>query len=727
MASADPPAQDRWAPDTPGAALERGIRVKTNPSGTSADGVRVGLVGGGRAGAALLDLLLDWSEGRVTVVIDPRQAAPALERARVLGIPTAAHHLDVFTHPVDVVLEATGQHAVLEELRQARPSGVEVIGAASLRFFWTLLQGQVKAVRELRARENRLETLLALNRELSRIQPLESLLGRIAEACGALLGTDSVGFRLLEGDDLVVAGTWGEGKEALLSQRLKIGEGLSGRVAATGEPLMVLDPANDSRMAPAYQVVWRRFGFRAYLGVPVKVGARVVGVLSTQTRRAEAFSPADLTAAKAFASQAAVALENSRLLQETRRAYEELAQTQSQLTQANKMEAVGRLAGGIAHDFNNLLTVILGRSHLLMGPLRAGDPLRQGIELIEKTAGRAADLTRQLLAFSRKQILQPTSLDLNGVVADMEEMLGRLIGEDITLVTTFDPELGLVTADPTQVEQVIINLVVNARDAMPWGGRLSIETANVDLDVAYVRRHAGSRVGAHVRVAVGDTGVGMPSEVQAHIFEPFFTTKGPGLGTGLGLATVYGIVKQSEGYIEVDSEPGRGTTFSIYLPRVAEALAPAKPKAAAAQIPRGTETVLLVEDEEEVRALARDFLRSTGYTVLDARHGGEALLACERHAGPIQLMVTDVVMPQMSGRELAERLASLRPKMKVLYMSGYTDNAVLRHGVLDANTTFLQKPFMLDALAWKVREVLDTADDRPRVGTIGGSLLAPRS
>ncbi|MDP2700630.1 MAG: GAF domain-containing protein, partial [Candidatus Rokubacteria bacterium] len=317
-----------------------------------------------------------------------------------------------------------------------------------------------KLLQELRARQSRLETLLALSCELSRMQPLDSLLGRIAEACGALLGTDSAGFRLLEGDDLVVVGTWGQWNKALLSPRLKVGESLSGIVAVTGEPLMVSDQVSDPRLLPAHREAWRRLGFRAYLGVPVKVGARVVGVLSIQTRQVGGFSPEDLTAATAFASQAAVALENSRLLQETRRAYEELAQTQSQLTQAQKMEAVGRLAGGIAHDFNNLLMVIMGRTELLLGSLKPGDPLRQGSELIQKAAGRAADLTRQLLAFSRKQVLQPTSLDLNGVLANLEQMLGRLIGEDISLVTTLDPALGHVRADPSQIEQVIVNLVV---------------------------------------------------------------------------------------------------------------------------------------------------------------------------------------------------------------------------------------------------------------------------
>jgi CheY-like chemotaxis protein len=291
----------------------------------------------------------------------------------------------------------------------------------------------------------------------------------------------------------------------------------------------------------------------------------------------------------------------------------------------------------------------------------------------------------------------------------MEQMLGRMIGEDISLVTALDPELRCVKADPSQIEQVIMNLVVNARDAMPQGGQLTLKTANVELDATYVRRHAGVRPGAHVMLAVSDTGMGMPREVQAHIFEPFFTTKEAGKGTGLGLATVYGIVKQSDGHIDVESELGRGTAFKIYLPCVDDLVEPVMPKATLATPPHGTETILLVEDEEGVRELARDILRAHGYTVLEARHGGEALLACERHPGPIHLVVTDVVMPQMSGRELAERLAPLRPAMAVLYMSGYTDDAVVHHGVRASGTAFLQKPFAPATLVDKVRDALDAA------------------
>jgi two-component system cell cycle sensor histidine kinase/response regulator CckA len=385
---------------------------------------------------------------------------------------------------------------------------------------------------------------------------------------------------------------------------------------------------------------------------------------------------------------------------------------EEQLRQAQKMEAVGRLAGGIAHDFNNLLTVITGFSEILLyRHLDDGDPLRQPIEEIQKAGQRAASLTRQLMAFSRRQVLQLKVLNLNATVADMDKMLQRLISEDIDLVTVLDPELGPVKADPGQIEQVVVNLVVNARDAMPQGGQLTIETANVELDEAYAHQHVSVQSGPYVMLAVSDTGIGMDEEIQSHIFEPFFTTKEFGQGTGLGLSTVYGIVKQSGGYIWVYSESGQGTTFKIYLPRVEEDVEPLKPSAAPTKLPQGSETILVVEDDQGVRTLAREVLEMDGYTVLEARHGGEALLICEQHGGPIHLMVTDVVMPQMSGRELAERLEPLHPEMKVLYMSGYTDRAIVRHCVLEPGMAFLQKPFRPGALARQVRQVLDALDD----------------
>jgi two-component system cell cycle sensor histidine kinase/response regulator CckA len=383
-------------------------------------------------------------------------------------------------------------------------------------------------------------------------------------------------------------------------------------------------------------------------------------------------------------------------------------QLEEQLRQAQKMEAVGRLAGGIAHDFNNLLMVIQGYGDLLVERLPAGDPLHRNAEQIQMAAQRASSLTRQLLAFSRKQILAPKILNIQSVVADMEKILRRLIGEDIQLETSSVADLGLVKADRSQIEQVILNLAVNARDAMPQGGRLTIETANVELDASYSHPPAVLSPGKYVMLAVTDNGVGMDAETQAHVFEPFFTTKEKGKGTGLGLATVYGVVKQSGGYVWVYSEPGRGTSFKIYLPRIEEAAVPSgrDSKNDVRAPERGSETILLVEDEKGVRELAREYLATSGYTVLEAENGHTALELAAMHAGPIHLLLTDVVMPGISGRELAERVAHIRPGIKTIYMSGYTDQAVVHHGILENNAVLLQKPFTLMTLAGKLREML---------------------
>jgi CheY-like chemotaxis protein len=382
-----------------------------------------------------------------------------------------------------------------------------------------------------------------------------------------------------------------------------------------------------------------------------------------------------------------------------------LGESEEQLRQSQKLEAVGQLAGGVAHDFNNLLTVIGGYSSILLNKLPPDSAHRSSIEEIKKASNRASALTRQLLAFSRKQILQPKVLDLNQVVNDLEKMLRRLIGEDVDMATVTDPLLGKVKADPGQIEQVLLNLIVNARDAMSKGGKLTIETRNVTLSEESSQRHA-ALPGRYVLLAVSDTGCGMDPKVQARVFEPFFTTKGSGKGTGLGLATVYGIVKQSGGNIWVYSEVGRGTTFKIHLPRVDEVSEDEEVMAAKA-IPEGTETVLLVEDEDQVRAILTQILQRQGYQVLAASNGAEALAISRDLQCDIKLMITDVVMPQIGGRELAERVLRIRPSLPVLFMSGYTDDAIVRHGLLDEKLNFIQKPFDSSGVARKVREVLD--------------------
>jgi PAS domain S-box-containing protein len=392
----------------------------------------------------------------------------------------------------------------------------------------------------------------------------------------------------------------------------------------------------------------------------------------------------------------------------------ERKELEEQLRQAQKMEAVGRLAGGVAHDFNNLLTIISGYSQLLMDDHPSDSTLATSAEEIRKAADRAANLTRQLLAFSRRQVMLPRVLDLNSVVLEMEKMLRRLIGEDIELTTKLAVNLDKVMADSGQVEQVIANLVVNGRDALPRGGRISIETMNVDLDGSYARRHTSLKPGPHVMLAVTDNGTGMSEDVQRHIFEPFFTTKEQGKGTGLGLATVYGIVKQSGGFIWVYSEVGSGTCFKIYFPTVRDAQAEALPKMQEEPSLLGTETILVVEDEDGVRSFVTGILRSRGYDVLEANHASEALAVAQSHQGPLHMLLTDVVMPHMSGRELAEYLMQTHSGLKVLYISGYTDDTIVHHGVLTPSSAFLQKPFSGEALARKVRQVLDEGHEPPK-------------
>jgi PAS domain S-box-containing protein len=380
---------------------------------------------------------------------------------------------------------------------------------------------------------------------------------------------------------------------------------------------------------------------------------------------------------------------------------------EERVRQAQKLEAVGRLAGGVAHDFNNMLTAIIGYSDLMVGSLPAGDPLRDGLEQIKKAGDRAAALTQQLLAFSRKQMLQPTVVDLNALIHETHKMLRRLIPEDIEFALQLDPCVRPVRADVAQTQQVLINLALNARDAMPQGGRLSIETGNTDLTESYARKHSDVRPGPYAVLTVTDTGCGMDEATQARVFEPFFTTKVQGKGTGLGLATVYGIVKQSGGHIELVSQHGRGSLFRVYLPTAEDAVPTLTIPHARTKTPTGTETVLLAEDDEALRSLARRVLEENGYQVLAARNGSEALQACRKHAGPVHILVSDVVMPSMNGPQLAQHVKSLHPDVRVVFMSGYTDSTIVSRGVKEGDAVFLAKPFKAETLARIVREVLD--------------------
>jgi two-component system cell cycle sensor histidine kinase/response regulator CckA len=476
------------------------------------------------------------------------------------------------------------------------------------------------------------------------------------------------------------------------------GIGIPGRVWKHGQPLWISEVTADENIPRSTAAA--EAGFHSACGFPIPLRAEVMGVVEFFSRSTRKPDPALLAMMATIGSQIGQFIERKRV--ETA-----LVDSEEQLRQSQKLEAIGQLAGGVAHDFNNLLTVIGGYSSILLNKLEQDSPLRVSVQEIKRASDRAAGLTRQLLAFSRKQILQPKILDLNLVVSDLEKMVRRLIGEDVDLLAITDPNLGQVKADPGQLEQVLLNLIVNARDAMPSGGKLTIETANAILSPDYALSH-GAPGGPYVMLAVSDTGSGMDAELQNHVFEPFFTTKVPGKGTGLGLATVYGIVKQSDGHIWLYSEVGKGTCFKIYLPRVDDVVTDEVNTGGLRLAPKGTETLLLVEDEDQVRQIVKAILEQQGYDVFAAANGEEALKLAELHGPRLDLLVTDLVMPQMSGRELAEQLSLTLPDLKVLYMSGYTDDAIVRHGLLDASLSFIQKPFDSATAARKVREVLDS-------------------
>jgi len=439
------------------------------------------------------------------------------------------------------------------------------------------------------------------------------------------------------------------------------------------------------------------------LAAPMTIMGRTLGVVEIQSYESDAYKDEHATAMRMAANLGANAVENVRLLAREH-------EREEQLRQSQKLESIGQLAGGIAHDFNNLLTVISGYSELSLRKLGPDDPVHRNILEIKKAGDRAARLTHQLLAFSRKQVLQPKVLDLNDAISDANKMLGRLIGADIEVGLFLKPGLWKVKADPGQIDQVLVNLVVNARDAMPHGGKLSIRTSNVEMDPEVVREYVSVQSGRHVLLMVSDTGVGMDEPTQQRVFDPFFTTKEVGKGTGLGLSTVYGIIKQSGGYIAVESAVGKGTIFKVYLPSVEEDSPDEELLEKLDELEKGVETVLLVEDEDMVRQLLHNILEREGYEVLVASNGQDALDISGQHEGLIHLVVTDVVMPGMSGPQLVEHLSGTRPVEKVLYMSGYTDNAIVHRATQNANVSFIQKPFSPDVVLRKIREVLNGSD-----------------
>jgi len=483
--------------------------------------------------------------------------------------------------------------------------------------------------------------------------------------------------------------------------------GSCGTAAHLGERVIVEDIATHPFWV-RYREPALAHGLRACWSTPVFSPEReLLGTFAMYFRQTRGPSLEEQHWVATATHLAAIALVRARGEQALRDSGKERAKLEEELRQSQKMEAIGQLAGGVAHDFNNLLSVILGYSVLAIDGLPPADPLRLDLEEVAKAARRASELTRQLLAFSRKQVLRPRIVDLNQIVTGLERMLRRVVGDDVSVTIHRAAELGKILADSGQMEQVLMNLIVNARDAMPGGGRIEIETRNATLDAAFAREHHGVDPGSYVALSVTDTGQGMDAATRARIFEPFFTTKAQGKGTGLGLSTVWGIVRQSGGHVEAQSEIGRGTTFTLYLPRAVGEADDVPPEPPAPATVRGSETVLLVEDDEQVRGFVRDVLHRHGYQVLDAPNGGEAFLISEQHASPVHLLLTDVVLPRMSGRDLAARIRRSRPELRVLYVSGYTEDSIVDQGVLDTGVPFLSKPITPDELLHKVRTVLD--------------------
>jgi len=558
---------------------------------------------------------------------------------------------------------------------------------------------------------NETAIIAEIGRVISSTLNIEEVYGRFAEEVKKLIPFDRIVVSIIDHQDQTITIAYVAGHDIphrRKGDRIPITDSSVWRVLRDRESFLV-QTEDEKEWTDHYHFSISVFqsGIRSLVSVPLISKNQVIGALHIESLTLNVYTQADLRLAEQVGNQIAGAIANAQLFAQHERSEAERMSLQSQLQQSQKMESIGRLAGGVAHDFNNLLTVISIQTQLALRGLREGDPLKEKLTDIEQAADRAANLTRQLLAFSRRQILDIKVLNLNTIVRNLEKMLHRIIGEDLELTSILADDLGMVKVDPGQMEQVIVNLVVNSRDAMPQGGKLTIETTNVELDEGYAHTHMGVMPGLYIELSVSDTGIGMSKEVKEQIFDPFFTTKEKGKGTGLGLSTVYGIVKQTGGDIYVYSEVDKGTTFKIYFPRVFEPGEELAKKEAGKEALRGEETILVLEDDAVVRKLSAAILKNQGYTVLEAEAGGEALLVCEQYKKPIHLILTDVVMPKMSGAEFIEQLKQVRKDFKVLYMTGYADNAITHHGLLGKGINLIQKPFSIENLARKVREVLD--------------------
>jgi PAS domain S-box-containing protein len=616
-----------------------------------------------------------------------------LEQDNPEATPIAAHLKAVRGQSLSYEMEWKG-HTFQVRVDPLRNSARTIIGTVGILLDVT---ERKQTLADLKARERQQAAVAALGLRALTGLPLDALMNEVAAAVCQTLGVEFCKVLEYAPDERMFRWGGGAGWKKAPGSISNLRECQAGYTLRRGEPVIVRDLALETRFHSSELL--QSHGAVSGISTVIREQHGALGVVGAFTTRRRDFTQDDIHFLQAVANVLGASAER-------RHAEEAQQHLEEQLRQAQKMEAIGRLAGGVAHDFNNLLCVINGYADFMVHQLSEDKLLREYAEQIQRAGERAASLTRQLLAFSRKQMLVLSILNLNALVAETDKMLRRLIGEDIELSTSLDPILHPIRADAGQVEQVLLNLAVNARDAMPKGGRLTISTKNVHLDPAGLQQRPEIPPGPYVLLAVSDTGCGMDSAVKARLFEPFFTTKEVGKGTGLGLATVYGIIKQSGGHIEVDSEPGQGTTFRIYLPRHEQA-APVPKQAAAPSSARGTETILLVEDEEGVRSLARRALEERGYTVLVACDGKEALAIGEQHQEPIHLLLTDAVMPNLSGGELASAWKSTRPQTRVVFMSGFTESALIQHGVLTGETECIFKPFTPDSLTSTVRRVLD--------------------